>query len=143
MASRSQLRDLVQNNLIVSSPITALNHSNLEYTIVDSLAPYNRGFVAIGDLPITVMSYSGGGDLTTASCASVATGILVTLPNALPSINYLVRFHIQSFGTLSSDSSLGIPAFSIVSTTQFRFSLTEISGVAQNIRVWFETISLD
>jgi len=144
MATRSALTTLINTNLQSGTSITATEHRQVEQAIVDSTVPYNRGYVTLGNLPITVGTYTVSGDLASAVCStSASTGILCTLNNTMPSTNYLVRSYVQSLGTIGSDSTVGVPVYSIVSTTQFRFSITEISGVAQNIRVWFEIISLD
>ena len=144
MALRTALTTKINTDLATGTSITASEHRGVEQAIVDYLAPYNVGYVNLGNIPIIVTTYSGGGDLVggTAVCSSVATGVLCTIPNAMPNLDYLVRFHIQSLGTISDDSNTGIPVFSIVSTTQFRLSISEYSGTAQNIRVWFETIRL-
>jgi hypothetical protein len=144
MALRTAATTKINTDLADGTSITAAEHRDVEKTIVDYIAPYNVGYVTLGNIPITATTYSGGGDLVggTAVCSVVADGILCTIPNAMPSTDYLVRFHIQSLGTISNDSTIGIPVFYVVSTTQFRFSISETAGVTQNIRVWFETIRL-
>lgn len=144
MALRTALTTKINTDLADGTSITAAEHRGVEKTIVDYIAPYNVGYVTLGNMPITATTYSGGGDLVgnTAVCSVVANGVLCTIPNAMPSVDYLVRFHIQSLGTMSNDSTVVTAVFSIVSTTQFRFSISETAGVTQNIRVWFETIRI-
>ena len=142
MASRASLTTKINTDLATGTSITASEHRGVEQAIVDSLAPYNRGTITVGEIPITVKTYTRSGDISSAVCSTVATGILCTMANAMPSTNYLVRLHIESLGTLASDGVLFPPVFSIVSTTQFRFTVIEYSG-SQNIKMHVEVISLD
>jgi hypothetical protein len=142
MASRASLTTKINTDLATGTSITAAEHRGVEQAIVDSLAPYNRGTITVGEIPITVKTYARSGDISSAVCSTVATGILCTMDNAMPSTNYLVRLHIESLGSIATDGILFPPVFSIVSTTQFRFTVIEY-GSSQNIKIHVEVISLD
>jgi len=142
MASRASLTTKINTDLATGTSITAAEHRGVEQAIVDSLAPYNRGTITVGEIPITVKTYTSSGDISSAVCSTVATGILCTMTNAMPSTNYLVRLHIESLGSIATDGILFPPVFSIVSTTQFRFTVIEYSN-SQNIKIHVETVSLD
>ena len=143
MASRAALTIKINNDLETGTSITAAEHRGVEQAIVDSLAPYNRGTILLGNLPITVTTYTTSGDISSAVCSSTLTGILCTMNNAMPNTNYLVRLYIESLGTISSDAQIMCPVFSIVSTTQFRFTIYDIGTYTQNIKMHVEVISLD
>lgn len=142
MASRASLTTLIETNLESGTSITAEEHREVEQAIVDSLAPYNRGTIILGDLPITVKTYTVSGDISSAVCSSTTTGILCTMVNEMPSTNYLVKMYIQSLGDISTDALVFFPVFSTESTTQFRISIREYTGI-QNIKMNVEVISLD
>ena len=143
MASRASLTTKINTDLATGTSITALEHRGVEQAIVDSLAPYNRGTILLGNLPITVTTYTTSGDISSAVCSSTSTGILCTMNNAMPNTNYLVRLHVQSLGTISSDAQIMCPVFATESTTQFRFHIYEIGTYTQNIKINVEVISLD
>lgn len=142
MASRATLTNKINTDLATGISITAAKHRGVEQAIVNSSIPYNRGFLAIGNLPIpTSGTITASGDITAIGTTS---GVLCTMANAMPSTNYLVKIYIQGFvGNLNADSRVASPIFAILSTTQFYFYILETSGTSQNIRVWFEVISLD
>jgi len=143
MASREVLTTLINTNLESGISITAEEHREVEQAIVDSSVPYNRGTILLGNLDISPGTFTTTGDISSAVCSSTTTGILCTMVNAMPNTNYLVRLHVQSLGTLSSDAQIMCPVFSIVSTTQFRFHIYEIGTYTQNIKMNVEVISLD
>lgn len=143
MATRADLTTLIETNLESGTSITAELHREVEQAIVDSSVPYNRGTILLGNLPISVKTYTTSGDISAAVCSSTLTGILCTMNNAMPSTNYLVRLHVQSLGTLSSDAQIMCPVFATESTTQFRIHLYEIGSYTQNIKINVEVISLD
>jgi hypothetical protein len=145
MASRASLITLIETNLESGTSITASEHREVEQAIVNSLAPYNRGTILVGNTPIIPGTFTTSGDISSAVCSSTTTGILCTMDNEMPNTNYLVRLHVQSLGTLSSDAQIMCPVFSTESTTQFRFHIYEIGTViyTQNIKINVEVISLD
>jgi len=143
MASREVLTTLINTNLESGISITAELHREVEQAIVDSSVPYNRGTILLGNLDISPGTFTTSGDISSAVCSSTLTGILCTMDNEMPSTNYLVRLHVQSLGTLSSDAQIMCPVFSTESTTQFRFHIYEIGTYTQNIKMNVEVISLD
>ena len=145
MASRASLTTKINTDLATGTSITASEHRGVEQAIVDSLAPYNRGTISLGNLPITVTTYTRSGDISAAVCSDLTTGILCTMDNAMPSTNYLVRLYIESLGVMWQDVQVYNTGFKVVSTTQFRFHIYEIGTViyTQNIKINVEVISLD
>ena len=146
MASRASLTTKINTDLATGTSITASEHRGVEQAIVDSLAPYNRGTITLGDLSIIVKTYTRSGDISSAICSSTATGILCTMDNAMPSTNYLVRLYIESLGVIWHDVQVLNTGFQVVSTTQFRFHIYESTAIGtytQNIKMHVEVISLD
>lgn len=146
MASRASLTTKINTDLATGTSITAVEHRGVEQAIVDSLAPYNRGTITLGDFPLTVKTYTRSGDISAAVCSDLTTGILCTMDNAMPSTNYLVRLYIESLGVMWQDVQVYNTGFKVVSTTQFRFHIYESianGSLVQNVRMHVEVISLD
>ena len=61
----------------------------------------------------------------------------------MPSINYYVRFYVESLGSYSGDKEIYCPAFKKLSTTQFYYIQEEPGGATQDLRIHVEVISLD
>lgn len=140
MKTLQYLNTLIDTNLASESFITASEHREVEKAIVSSTVPANRGFITnynLGDLGARTV----GGDITAAT--SSAKSVLCTMANTMPSMNYLVKIHVESLGTDSQDTQTACPMFKKVSTTQFNFVIAETGNSTQNLKVHFEIISLD
>lgn len=103
--------------------------------------PINSGFFSGLNISATSGSLAVGGNITSATCQAVADGygVLVTMANAMPNMDYKCVFDIESLGTsVVSDVNAGVPQFRKISVTQFYFIIGEFSSAAQNLKVHIE-----
>ena len=116
---------------------------------VNRIRPRNQGYftgleLASGNIG---QSYTVSGDITSAILQSIENGfssiLLITMANPMPSLNYKVESCLQSLGNINFDNDSGGSVFKIVSSTQFQYSISEISPSAQNLRIHFKITSLD
>jgi len=162
-----QLKDLVNVNLADNSNIIPSEHRDVELALIDYLEtlqpisssnlPVNKGYITANnassggtevgiEVDVTVSSrLRKFGNVSTVTCASNggATILTVTLQNAMPSNDYIVKSWFElvptSSVTLQNTSTVGQPVFKIISTTQFQIVLREWDGKVQALRLHFET----
>lgn len=89
--------------------------------------------------PVTTGSFPRTGDIVSAVADS--NGILVTMLNAMPNINYYIRCMVESLQTGMSDANLGGSAFRKINNTQFYYIAGEPTGGTQMLRIHFEVLS--
>jgi hypothetical protein len=68
--------------------------------------------------------------------------ILVTMENAMANLNYFVRASVQSEGTMEVDNDIAGNVFKPVSTTQFRWSITDKLDGAKSLKIHFEAVQI-
>lgn len=147
--TRTALNSLVASNLADASSITASEHRAVEYAIIDSCKPYNKGFLTLGDiLGATNSSLTVGGEISSASSSTVnsSSRIIVNFTNTMPSTNYYLRIFINSLIANPNewkDALALCPVFRIVSTTQAEIWLREATSETQSIKLFIEAIPLD
>lgn len=147
--TRTALNSLVALNLDTATSITASEHRAVEYAIIDSCKPYNKGFLTLGDiLGATNASLTVGGEISSASSSTVnsSSRIIVNFANAMPSTNYYLRIFINSLSANPNewkDALALCPVFRIVSTTQAEIWLREATSETQSIKLFVEAIPLD
>lgn len=146
--TRTALNQLVVDNLSSGTSITAAEHRAVEYAIIDSCKPYNKGFLTLGDIQGSTGSLSIGGEISsaTASTVSSASKIVVNFTNTMPSTNYYLRIFINSLSANPNewkDALALCPVFRIVSTTQAEIWLREATNETQSIKLFIEAIPLD
>ena len=110
-----------------------------QITILSASLPKNIGYITGVNLPVTSGSLTVGGNIVSAT--GTASGILITMSNAMPNINYYVRTHIESQGVFSEDQQLAQVLFKKVSVTQFYYLQVETGNALQNLRVHFEAVA--
>lgn len=151
MPTRLGLKTLVTDNLSTGTSITALEHRTVENAIIDSCKPYNIGWFQLdiggsGTGTLTVGGDAISATFTSGGSGSVYTYVLVTMTNTMPSNNYYVKLSFESLDyTSEADRSVYSPVWtkhSTLATTKIYVGMREVSG-SQNLRVWFEVISLD
>lgn len=163
----AQLKELVNTNLADNSNIIPLEHRAVELALIDYLEtlqpisnsnlPVNKGYITANnaasggsevgiEIDVTVSSrLRKFGNVSAVTCASNnnTTTLTVTLQNAMPNNNYVVKSWLElvptSSVTLQTSSTVGEPVFKIISTTQFQIILREWDGVIQALRLHFET----
>lgn len=146
--TRTALNQLVVDKLSNGTSITAAEHRDVEYALIDSCRPYNVGFLTLGDiLGSTIPSLSVGGEISSASSSAVngSSRIIVNFTNTMPSSNYYVRIFINSLTGNPNEwkDATGLcPVFRIVSTTQIEIWLREALGEVQSIKLFIEAIPL-
>lgn len=132
--STDYLADSTQNGL----------YSIAHFNIVSNLRiPSNIGWFSGLNIGATSGTLTVSGDVVSAECMVVgdSRGVLVTLANATPNINYKVRCDVESNATsVINDLNAGCPMIRKISTTQFYFVIGEFSPATQNLKVYIETI---
>ncbi|WP_296683218.1 hypothetical protein [Flavobacterium sp.] len=156
----AEIRALISSNLADNSSITAVKHRAVENELInyaeatnsqlDTLStaflaslPKNKGWVGNFN-PGTSTTLTFGGNVTNATLANVAESIIsVTVLNAMPSMNYVVKGYVESMGGLSEDNTVGTVVFKKISTSQFQISTGEFDNENQNLKIHLEVTSLD
>tara|TARA_R110000868_G_scaffold54268_1_gene169892 strand:+ start:6464 stop:6898 length:435 start_codon:yes stop_codon:yes gene_type:complete len=141
----SQVLTLIDTNLASASNITAVKHREVETALLDYGQTQNNyvGFMSGINLPIADgVSLTVSGDIDTAVGATNKR-VLVTLTTPMPTLNYYVRFYVESLGVSDQDGQVACPMFQKISTTQFYYIQLETAGSPQNLKVHVEVISLD
>ncbi|KAF2337231.1 hypothetical protein [Flavobacterium daemonense] len=164
----AQLKDLVNTNLADNSNIEPSEHRAVELALIDyietlqpistSNLPVNRGYITANNadtggsevgIEVGVQLSSRlrkVGNVTAVTCVSSSnsTILTVTLQNAHPNNNYVVKSWFElvpvSAITLPNTSTVGEPVFKIISGNQFQVVLREWANIAQALRWHFETI---
>ena len=141
----SQVLTLINTNLASASDITATEHREVETALLDYAQTQNNyvGYLTGVNLPVpNGTSLAVSGDIDSA-VGTAGSGVLVTLSTAMPSINYYVRFYVESLGSYSQDKEIYCPSFKKVSVSQFYYIQEEPGASTQNLRIHVEVISLD
>ncbi|WP_296683329.1 hypothetical protein [Flavobacterium sp.] len=156
----SEIRALISSNLADNSAITAVKHRAVENELINysegvstqvealstaflATLPKNIGWVGNFN-PGSSTTLTFGGNVTNAVIANVAESIIsVTVLNAMPSMNYLVKGYVESMGGLSEDNTVGAVVFKKISTSQFQISTGEFDNENQNLKIHLEVKSLD
>jgi hypothetical protein len=136
--SGSYLATLIRNGL----------YNTEHFALVEELKKNKNngwfGSVNVGD-PIGT-TYSVNGNCV--SAVSVDSGqpnnsqIEITMQNAMPNLNYYVRLHIQSMGSINLDNDIYSPVFSPISTTKFQIAIAEPIDTSKALRFHFEAIQI-
>lgn len=156
----TEIRALIASNLADNSAILAVKHRAVENELINysegistqlealstaflKTLPKNVGWIS-GYNYGTATTLTFGGNVTNAVLANVAEGIIsVTVLNAMPSMNYLVKGYIESMGGITEDNTAAAVVFKKISTSQFQISAGETQPEDQNLKIHLEVISLD
>lgn len=156
----AEIRALIALNLADNSSITALEHRAVENELINYAEATNSqlGVLSasfLSKLPKNV-GYISGLNISTSSTLTVSgnvvsavindapnTIITITVQNAMPSMNYIVKSYVESMGNLDVDNVAGSVVFKKINTTSFQISVTEYENVTQNLKIHLEVISLD
>jgi hypothetical protein len=111
-----------------------------QINVLNASLPKNKGYISGLNLPVTSGSLTVGGDITSAT-GTASDGVLVTMSNAMPNIDYYVRCIVESLGTASQDQQSAQGMFKKVSTTQFYYIQAETNNATQSLKVHFEAIA--
>lgn len=141
----TEVLDLINTNLASASNITAAEHREVEIALLNYGKTLNNyvGYITGVNLPVgDGVSLTVSGDITSA-VGTASSGVLITLTDAMPSINYYVRSYVESLGTYTADTEIRRESFHKVSTTEFYYIQSETNSQTQNLKIHFEVISLD
>lgn len=156
----AEIRDLITSYLASNSSITAVKHRAIENELINYAEATNSQLSVLSasflsKLPKNV-GYISGLNISTSSTLTVSgnvvsavindapnTIITVTVQNAMPSMNYIVKSYVESMGNLDVDNVAGNVVFKKINTTSFQISVTEYENVTQNLKIHLEVISLD
>jgi hypothetical protein len=111
-----------------------------QINVLNASLPKNKGYISGLNLPVTSGTLTVGGDITSAT-GTASDGVLVTMSNAMPNIDYYVRCIVESLGTASQDQQSAQGMFKKVSTTQFYYIQAETNNATQSLKVHFEAIA--
>jgi len=139
---------------IIANTFVKLGGTSSQYLMADGsvtsqatvIRPTNIGWFS-GLNVGTVSSLTTFGDINTAVTTSTPGGInsivLVTMANAMASMNYYVVSLLESLsGSIDVDNDITTPVFRKVSTTQFELGFRELGGLqTQNLKVHLQVIS--
>jgi hypothetical protein len=156
----AEIRALITSYLASNSSITAVKHRAIENALIDysestnsqlislseaflATLPKNKGYVS-GFNPGSGGTLTTSGNILTAVITNIPESIInVTIQNAMPSMNYIVKGHLESMGDLDLDNVAGNFIFKKINTTSFQISVGEWENVNQNLKIHLEVISLD
>jgi len=89
------------------------------------------------------------GNISSAVVTSVApneTFIQIGLQNAMANINYFVRLHLESQGSIAFDNDVLTPVFKIIDASTFSIGLQEFNAightVTQNLKIHIEVVQI-
>lgn len=128
-----------QNGIMSAADKIALDGFASPIKNIGSFSGLDVGSGSIGD-PFTT-----SGDITNAVIQAVDpsdTVVTVTMLHAMANTNYFVRSTVQSQGTIAFDNDIGCPVFTPISTTQFRWSVSEILSGTQSLKIILEVVQL-
>lgn len=111
-----------------------------QINILSASLPKNIGYISGLNLPVLSGSLTVGGNITSAT-GTASDGILVTMQNAMPNINYYVRCIVESQAGYTLDSQVAGSSFKKISTTQFYYIVAETGSATQNLKVHFEAVA--
>jgi len=144
--TKQEIQNLIDANLATGTVITAVKHREVETAILDFIqtaTTSNVGFITVGDVDSGNVGDTKivGGDVVSATITTrTSRGQIfnVVLTNALPSLNYFVRTHVQSLGNMEGDNDIHPIVFKVNTTNSF-YIYVEDYGQLQNIRLHIET----
>lgn len=153
--TKTDLLQLITDNLATGSNITALKHRDVENAIVDYFSSaIGNPIVAYGKIgPIDIAragdtSYGVTGNLSSAikgTPVNQSYPIRVTIPSGLlSSTEYKVRMDVQSVGTsIDGDNNMDILLFKIINTNTFDIVIEETEPTTNNsIYIHVEVVAL-
>jgi hypothetical protein len=150
MPTRKELlQTKINTNLESGTSITAIEHRDVESSIMNATIPANRGWFTgldVGGTPVGTNLVCGG-DITAAVVINTVdvSIVSVTFATSMINTNYMVRTHVQSTGADQNlDAGGGCPTFRAISSTNAYIGIKELGEEgAQNLRVHLEVVSLD
>lgn len=156
----NEIRALITSYLASNSSITADKHRAIENELINyaeatnsqlsalstaflATLPKNKGYISGLNISTPGTLTTGGNILTATITDAPNTIINITVQNAMPSMNYMVKGYVESMGNLDVDNVVGNVVFKKINTTSFQISVTEYENVTQNLKIHLEVISLD
>jgi hypothetical protein len=131
-----------QNGLMSASDKTKLDGMTNPVKNVGWFSGLDPGGMGIG------VSLARHGDVVSAVVTSNDTSgnsgssLTITIANAMTGMNFFVRMHVESQGSVVNDRLLRTPVFVPQSTTTFTFSLSEAIAVIQSVKIHIEVVQI-
>jgi hypothetical protein len=149
MPTRKELlQTKIDTNLESGTNITAVEHRDVESSIMNAAIPSNRGWFSVLDIqttPIgTVLNRSG--DIISATVINQVNVSVVSvyLATSMISNNYMVKIYIEGIGLdMNLDSTILCPTFRVISPTNLYINIKEFQTVVQGLKFHLEVVSLD
>lgn len=162
----AQLKNLVDTNLADNSNIIPSEHRAVELALIDyieTLQPISTSNIPVNRGYVTATTEAGGtteaginlgttlsdklkcyGNISSSTILSTGnySMLTVTLQNAMPSTNYIVKHYLEHIPTASEQPLADVlhPVFKILSTTQFQIVCREANDQTQKLRFHLETV---
>lgn len=143
------LQTKIDTNLATGTNITAIEHRDVETSIMNATIPVNRGWFTGLDANGTTVgtNLTCGGDVTSAVIVNTSdySSVSVYFATSMINTNYIVKIHVQSLNTTDPhlDAACSNPVFRIIDATNVYINIKELTGGTQNLRFHLETFSLD
>ena len=142
------LQTKIDTNLASGTSITAIEHRDVESSIMNAAIPANRGWFTGLDVTGTAVgaSLTCGGDITSAVILTITdySTVSVFFATSMINTNYIVRICIESKGSnAAADAAILYPTFRAISATNAYISIREPFGANQNLKFHLEVVSLD
>jgi len=146
MPTRKELlQTKINTNLESGTSITAIEHRDVESSIMNAAIPSNRGWFTGLEVGGTTGPLTVGGDVLSAvAYLSSGSYVTVTFATSMINTNYFIRISIQSLGAdAANDDLILCPVFRVISATTAEIWIRETASVGQNLRFHLEVVSLD
>jgi hypothetical protein len=142
----SQVLTLINTKLASGTNITAEEHREVETALLDYAQTQNNyvGYMTGVNLPIADGATVAFGGVGIASAVGRTNNrVEVTLTTPMSSIDYYVRFYVESLGVSNQDAQVACPMFQKIDASSFYYIQAETGNITQNLRIHMEVISLD
>lgn len=141
---KETLQIKIDTNLASGTSITAIEHRDVESSIMNASIAINRGWFTgfdVGGAGTLVVS----GDVVSAisTIPTTDTKVTVTFATSMIDTNYFIKIYVQSMGDGNLDNEIYCPVFKILSATTAEIWFKEIGGLIQNLKVHLEAFSLN
>lgn len=149
MPTRKELlQTKIDTNLESGTNITAVEHRDVESSIMNAAIPSNRGWFSVLDIQTTPIGtvLNSAGDIISATVINQVnvSVVSVNLTTSMISNNYMVKIYIEGVGLdMNLDSTILCPTFRVISPTNLYINIKEFQTVVQGLKFHLEVVSLD
>lgn len=136
--SSSYLATALRNGLLSKEDKALINNIG-SLKNIGSFSGFDPGAGTIGDF------YTVSGHISTAQIQNVMSGVTTvqcTMANAMDNTNYLVELYVESLSSFSQDTTVYVPLFKPISSTQFQVSMREPGLFTQNLKIHIKVVQL-